>query len=153
MEKYLEYDTRWFEIFCDQELFDGGYLTMEEVEELLNIKFKRSRDPLFDLNNRPRLILLFEWLKKLRYEDCLCWFQEFSSEEDIVKKFPILDKLRETIAYERKLARKEPMGVSIVNKKCIKCDHDKMTFLEIQNRRADEEQTIFYQCAKCRQRI
>ncbi|KAF5299195.1 hypothetical protein FQA39_LY02368 [Lamprigera yunnana] len=38
----------------------------------------------------------------------------------------------------------------IVDRKCPKCDNDKMSYATLQLRSADEGQTVFYTCTKCK---
>ncbi|XP_014253169.1 DNA-directed RNA polymerase I subunit RPA12 [Cimex lectularius] len=38
----------------------------------------------------------------------------------------------------------------IVERRCPKCNNDKMSYATIQLRSADEGQTVFYTCTKCR---
>ncbi|XP_030767143.1 DNA-directed RNA polymerase I subunit RPA12 [Sitophilus oryzae] len=38
----------------------------------------------------------------------------------------------------------------IVERKCPKCDNNKMSYATIQLRSADEGQTVFYTCTKCK---
>ncbi|EEZ99110.1 DNA-directed RNA polymerase I subunit RPA12 [Tribolium castaneum] len=38
----------------------------------------------------------------------------------------------------------------VVDRKCAKCGHDKMTYATVQLRSADEGQTVFYTCTKCK---
>lgn len=37
-----------------------------------------------------------------------------------------------------------------VERKCPKCDHDKMSYATLQLRSADEGQTVFFTCLKCK---
>ncbi|XP_022920722.1 DNA-directed RNA polymerase I subunit RPA12 [Onthophagus taurus] len=38
----------------------------------------------------------------------------------------------------------------IVDRKCVKCGNDKMSYATLQLRSADEGQTVFYTCTKCK---
>ena len=38
----------------------------------------------------------------------------------------------------------------LVDRTCCKCGHDKMTYMTLQLRSADEGQTVFYTCPKCK---
>lgn len=40
-------------------------------------------------------------------------------------------------------------GGPIVERKCIKCGNDTMSYATLQLRSADEGQTVFYTCLKC----
>lgn len=37
----------------------------------------------------------------------------------------------------------------IVERKCVKCGNDKMSYATLQLRSADEGQTVFFTCTKC----
>ncbi|KAL0273765.1 UNVERIFIED_CONTAM: hypothetical protein PYX00_006370 [Menopon gallinae] len=38
----------------------------------------------------------------------------------------------------------------VVERKCRNCGNDKMTYSTLQLRSADEGQTVFYKCTKCK---
>lgn len=38
----------------------------------------------------------------------------------------------------------------VVERKCSKCGHDKMSYATLQLRSADEGQTVFFTCLKCK---
>lgn len=51
--------------------------------------------------------------------------------------------------YDEK-AKKEGDEGPIVERKCPKCGNDKMSYATLQLRSADEGQTVFYTCTKCK---
>ena len=38
----------------------------------------------------------------------------------------------------------------VVERKCPKCNHDRMSYAALQLRSADEGQTVFFTCLKCK---
>ena len=45
---------------------------------------------------------------------------------------------------------KEEADGPVVDRKCPQCDNDKMSYATLQLRSADEGQTVFYTCTKCK---
>lgn len=55
---------------------------------------------------------------------------------------------KNTDAKSKKDNNEENEG-PIVDRKCMKCGNDKMSYATLQLRSADEGQTVFYTCTKC----
>lgn len=72
---------------------------------------------------------------------------------------PIINKLtyKTEKIYERRVAESEQGNRDaenpIVDKICDKCGHDQMSYACRQTRSADEGQTVFYTCLKCKNSI
>jgi len=58
----------------------------------------------------------------------------FNSQENIVKK----------------KKNDENADGPVIERKCPKCGHDRMSYAAIQLRSADEGQTVFFTCLKCK---
>ena len=58
----------------------------------------------------------------------------FNSQDNIVKKKKV----------------DENADGPVIERKCPKCGHDKMSYAAIQLRSADEGQTVFFTCLKCK---
>lgn len=52
--------------------------------------------------------------------------------------------------YDEKFKNKDADEGPIVDRKCPKCGNDKMSYATLQLRSADEGQTVFYTCTKCK---
>lgn len=54
--------------------------------------------------------------------------------------------------YQRRIidAKEGVLENPVVDKICEKCGHDKMSYACRQTRSADEGQTVFYTCMKCK---
>lgn len=52
-------------------------------------------------------------------------------------------------SYKRGKDESEPEG-PIVERRCPKCGNEKMSYATLQLRSADEGQTVFYTCTKCK---
>lgn len=53
-------------------------------------------------------------------------------------------------AYDDKSKKNTGEEGPIVDRKCPKCGNDKMSYATLQLRSADEGQTVFYTCTKCK---
>jgi len=49
----------------------------------------------------------------------------------------------------KKKNKKSEADGPIVDRKCLKCSNEKMTYSTLQLRSADEGQTVFYTCISC----
>lgn len=54
-----------------------------------------------------------------------------------------------TSAKQTENDEEEPDG-PVVKRKCPQCDNEKMSYTTLQLRSADEGQTVFYTCTKCK---
>lgn len=63
--------------------------------------------------------------------------------------YDIIFNKRENIEKKRKHDEEETEGPT-VERKCPKCGHDTMSYAALQLRSADEGQTVFYTCLKCK---
>lgn len=52
--------------------------------------------------------------------------------------------------YDEKSKGKDAEEGPVVDRKCPKCGNDKMSYATLQLRSADEGQTVFYTCTKCK---
>ncbi|CAH0392689.1 unnamed protein product [Bemisia tabaci] len=57
--------------------------------------------------------------------------------------------LKKSKKKKKKQKNSEPDG-PLVERKCPKCDNDKMSYATLQLRSADEGQTVFYTCTRCK---
>lgn len=76
---------------------------------------------------------------------------------NLTSNFVVLDKseVKYTIYFNARdiyddKSRKEEDDGPIVDRKCPKCGNDKMSYATLQLRSADEGQTVFYTCTKCK---
>lgn len=70
---------------------------------------------------------------------------------------PVRDKLVYRIEkiYQKRVVdiKDKAMENPVVDKICDRCGHDKMSYACRQTRSADEGQTVFYTCTKCKYNI
>lgn len=50
----------------------------------------------------------------------------------------------------RKEKKEEDVDGPVVERRCPKCGHEKMSYAAVQLRSADEGQTVFFTCLKCK---
>jgi DNA-directed RNA polymerase I subunit RPA12 len=78
-----------------------------------------------------------------KYEITIASFSSIETSYDIV-----FNK-RENVEDLKKKKQGEVEGPE-VERKCPKCDHDRMSYAALQLRSADEGQTVFFTCLKCK---
>jgi len=57
---------------------------------------------------------------------------------------------QENTAVRRKKKGDDQADGPVIERKCPKCGHDQMSYAAIQLRSADEGQTVFFTCLKCK---
>ena len=57
---------------------------------------------------------------------------------------------QENTAVRKKKKDDDQADGPVIERKCPKCGHDQMSYAAIQLRSADEGQTVFFTCLKCR---
>jgi len=63
--------------------------------------------------------------------------------------YTVIFNKRENTSKKKVKDEEESEGPTI-ERKCPKCGHDKMSYAALQLRSADEGQTVFFTCLKCR---
>jgi len=51
---------------------------------------------------------------------------------------------------KRKAGEEDEVDGPVVERKCIKCGHERMSYAALQLRSADEGQTVFFTCLRCK---
>lgn len=64
--------------------------------------------------------------------------------------YTVVFNKRENAASKRKAKDEEEDEGPTIERKCPKCGHDKMSYAALQLRSADEGQTVFFTCLKCK---
>eukprot|EP01028_Stygiella_incarcerata_P013291 TRINITY_DN81818_c0_g1_i1.p1 TRINITY_DN81818_c0_g1~~TRINITY_DN81818_c0_g1_i1.p1 ORF type:complete len:143 (-),score=25.33 TRINITY_DN81818_c0_g1_i1:149-577(-) len=70
---------------------------------------------------------------------------------DLVEKGRSATRLTGSIGKEAE--EDDPMQLAIVNEMCPKCHHNQLSFYTLQLRSADEGQTVFYTCLRCKHKF
>lgn len=79
-----------------------------------------------------------------RVMSCSCGYKETNRD-----KMKLVEKTKESISIE--VVHKEEAGPNpLVDATCPKCKHGKAYFWAMQTRAADEPETKFYKCEKCK---
>uniref|UniRef100_A0AAG5CWY2 DNA-directed RNA polymerase subunit n=1 Tax=Anopheles atroparvus TaxID=41427 RepID=A0AAG5CWY2_ANOAO len=76
---------------------------------------------------------------------CYSCHSEFDSEYTIY-----FNSYENKKADQAERAEKEAADGPIVNRQCPKCNNDQMSYATLQLRSADEGQTVFFTCTKCK---
>jgi len=83
---------------------------------------------------------------------CSQQFDESAFENTCIKytiNFNSIDAYTKNAQEEKRKAKEDDDG-PVVDRKCPKCGNDKMSYATLQLRSADEGQTVFYTCTKCK---
>lgn len=82
---------------------------------------------------------------------CVCCKFVVSSslfDEKVIQYEVHFNSIENTLAKKKKDA--DQAEGPVIERKCPKCGHDKMSYAAIQLRSADEGQTVFFTCLKCK---
>ena len=82
---------------------------------------------------------------------CVCCKFVVSSslfDEKVIQYEVHFNSIESTVTKKKKEA--EQADGPVIERKCPKCGHDKMSYAAIQLRSADEGQTVFFTCLKCK---
>ena len=71
-------------------------------------------------------------------------------DEKIVTYVINFNSLENTAVKKKKKEEDDQADGPVIERKCPKCGHDKMSYAAIQLRSADEGQTVFFTCLKCK---
>lgn len=74
----------------------------------------------------------------------------FSALGEAEVKYTIYFNSRETLGKDKAKEDENEEEGPVVERKCPKCGNDKMSYATLQLRSADEGQTVFYTCIKCK---
>ncbi|XP_064395733.1 DNA-directed RNA polymerase I subunit RPA12-like [Halichondria panicea] len=76
----------------------------------------------------------------------LCDYQQDASTYEGMEEYSSI----KFAVRKQKLAITDKGDGPMVERRCLKCGHDQMTYTTQQTRGADEGQTVFYTCPKCK---
>ncbi|OAD59165.1 DNA-directed RNA polymerase I subunit RPA12 [Eufriesea mexicana] len=69
---------------------------------------------------------------------------------DMKMSYTVHFNSKNTYASSKQKDKEENADGPIVERKCPQCQNDKMSYATLQLRSADEGQTVFYTCTKCK---
>jgi DNA-directed RNA polymerase III subunit RPC11 len=72
-----------------------------------------------------------------------------------VYSYAVVDEIRRDVLIKPKecaaVEGEDKLGLAATcDKRCLYCDSERATFIEMQTRSADEPMTVFYQCVSCK---
>ncbi|KAK9884416.1 hypothetical protein WA026_007261 [Henosepilachna vigintioctopunctata] len=70
--------------------------------------------------------------------------------EDVIAKYTVHFNAKSTEQDIKNTKEMSNADGPIVDRKCPKCGNEKMSYATLQLRSADEGQTVFYTCTKCK---
>jgi len=73
-----------------------------------------------------------------------------TTESHYVLHFNHIDRIDAAEEKRKKKKKGDEVEGPIVERKCPKCGNDVMSYATLQLRSADEGQTVFYTCTKCK---
>jgi len=84
--------------------------------------------------------------------NCICCKFVVSSKlfDEKVIKYTVRFNSQENTVKKKKSKDVDHADGPIIERKCPKCGHDLMSYAAIQLRSADEGQTVFFTCLKCK---
>ena len=62
----------------------------------------------------------------------------------------VFNKISEGKRKKKALVIEDDVDGPVVDRKCPKCGHEKMSYAALQLRSADEGQTVFFTCLRCK---
>jgi len=83
---------------------------------------------------------------------CICCKYVVSSklfDEKVIRYTVEFNSLEGTGKTKKKKGEIDQADGPVIERKCVKCGHDLMSYAAIQLRSADEGQTVFFTCLKC----
>jgi len=83
---------------------------------------------------------------------CICCAFVVSSKlfDEKVIEYTVHFNSQENSGSSKRKAGDEQADGPVIERKCPKCGHDQMSYAAIQLRSADEGQTVFFTCLKCK---
>ena len=69
---------------------------------------------------------------------------------EIVTQYTVAFNKRENFTKKKKAGGDDVPDGPVVERRCPKCGHEEMSYAALQLRSADEGQTVFFTCLKCK---
>jgi len=83
---------------------------------------------------------------------CMCCKFVVSSKlfDEKIIQYTVKFNSQENTAVKKNSSKNDQADGPVIERKCPKCGHDQMSYAAIQLRSADEGQTVFFTCLKCK---